>query len=154
VFDPVHVNKKQVTIHVCIDFRDLNKDCPKDNYSTPFIDQIINECDGSEIFSFMDGFPSYNQIQICLEDQHKIVFIFPRVRFFSFFYKVKHEVLSILAFDLTITINVASTKITRRNTMHKNTKSIMGNPSQQGKKTQPKSFVIFFKRKTFTTNKT
>jgi hypothetical protein len=33
--------------------------------------------------------------------------------------------------------NVAATKITRRNTMHKNTKSIMGNPSQQGKKTQP-----------------
>jgi hypothetical protein len=33
--------------------------------------------------------------------------------------------------------NVAATKITRRNTMHKNTKSILRNPSQQGKKTQP-----------------
>jgi hypothetical protein len=59
-----------------------------------------------------------------------------------------------LAFHLTITNNVAATKITRRNTMHKYTKSILGNPSQQGEKTQPKSFVIFFKRKTFTTNKT
>jgi hypothetical protein len=49
--------------------------------------------------------------------------------------KVKHEVISILAFDLTINNNVAATKITRRNTMHKNTRSIMGNPSQQGKKT-------------------
>jgi hypothetical protein len=29
------------------------------------------------------------------------------------------------------------TKITRRITMHKNTRSILGNPSQQGKKTQP-----------------
>jgi hypothetical protein len=57
-----------------------------------------------------------------------------------------------LAFNLTITNNVAATKITRRNTMHKNTRSILGNPSQQGKKTQPKSFAIFFKRKTFTTN--
>jgi hypothetical protein len=30
-----------------------------------------------------------------------------------------------------------SWEITRRNTMHKNTRSILGNPSQQGKKTQP-----------------
>jgi hypothetical protein len=32
---------------------------------------------------------------------------------------------------------VAVTKIIRRNTMHKYTRSILGNPSQQGKKTQP-----------------
>jgi hypothetical protein len=43
----------------------------------------------------------------------------------------------LLAFHLTINNNVAATKITRRNTMHKNTRSIMGNPSQQEKKTQP-----------------
>jgi hypothetical protein len=48
--------------------------------------------------------------------------------------KVKHEVYSILASNLTIDNNVAATKITRRNTMHKNTRSILGNPSQQGKK--------------------
>jgi hypothetical protein len=42
-----------------------------------------------------------------------------------------------LAFHLTINNNVATTKITRRNTMHKNTRSILGNPSQQGKKSQP-----------------
>jgi hypothetical protein len=41
------------------------------------------------------------------------------------------------AFHLTINNNVATTKITRRNTMHKNTRSIPGKPSQQGKKTQP-----------------
>jgi hypothetical protein len=39
-----------------------------------------------------------------------------------------------LSFHLTITNNVAATKITRRNTMHKNTRSILGNPSQQGRK--------------------
>lgn len=31
----------------------------------------------AEIFSFMDGFSGYNQIQIKPEDQHKIAFIFP-----------------------------------------------------------------------------
>jgi hypothetical protein len=59
-----------------------------------------------------------------------------------------------LAFKLTITNNVATSKITRRNTMHKNIRSILGNPSQQGKKTRPKSFAIFLKIKTFTTKKT
>ena len=37
------VDKKQGTIHVCMDFRDLNKAYPKDNFPTPFIDQIIKE---------------------------------------------------------------------------------------------------------------
>ena len=60
----VPVNKKQGTIRVCIDFRDLNWDCPKDNFPTPYIDQIIDNCAESVIFSFMDGFSGYNQIEI------------------------------------------------------------------------------------------
>jgi hypothetical protein len=50
---------------------------------------------------------------------------------------VKHVVHFNFAFVLTINNNFVTTKITRRNTMHKNTRSILGNPSQQGKKTQP-----------------
>jgi len=42
-------------ICVCVDYRDINKSCPKDNHPTPFIDQIINDCAVSEIFSLMDG---------------------------------------------------------------------------------------------------
>jgi hypothetical protein len=38
VSNPVPVNKKQGMICVCMDFRDLNKACPKDNFPTPFID--------------------------------------------------------------------------------------------------------------------
>jgi hypothetical protein len=71
------VNKKQGTIHVCVDYRDINKACPKDNYPTPFIDQIVDDCAGSEIFSLMDGFSGYNQINILPADQHKTAFIFP-----------------------------------------------------------------------------
>ena len=58
------VMKKQGTIHVCVDYRDINRAYPKDNFPTPFIDQIINDCEGSELFSFMDGFSSYNPIEI------------------------------------------------------------------------------------------
>jgi hypothetical protein len=58
-----------------MDFHDLNKAYLKDNFPTPFIDQILDECAGSEVFSFMDRFSRYNQIQIKPEDQHKTTFI-------------------------------------------------------------------------------
>jgi hypothetical protein len=73
----VPVAKKQGTIRVCVDYRDLNKACPKDNYPMPFNDQIIDNCAGSVIFAFMDGFSGYNQIEILPTVQHKIAFIFP-----------------------------------------------------------------------------
>jgi hypothetical protein len=71
------IDKKQGTIHVCIDYRDINKAYPKDNFTTPFIDQIVDDCAGSEIFSLMDGFSGYNQINIVPADQHKTAFICP-----------------------------------------------------------------------------
>jgi len=77
VSNPVSINKKQGMIRVCMEFHDLNKACPKDNFPTPFINQIVNECVGCEVFSFMDGFSGYNQIQINPEDQHKTTFIYP-----------------------------------------------------------------------------
>lgn len=75
VSNPVSVDKKQGTIRVCIDFKDLNKACPNDNYPTLFIDQIVDECAGNGIFLFMDGFFGYNQISIHPQDQHKTTFI-------------------------------------------------------------------------------
>jgi hypothetical protein len=51
------------------------------------------------------------------------------------------KLIPFLAFHSTINNNVAATKIIRRNTMHKNTRSILGNPSQQGKKTQTNPFL-------------
>jgi len=73
----VPVTKKQGTIRVCVDYRDINRACPKDNFPTPFIDQLIDECAGSEMYSFMDDFFGYNQINIAPADQHKTAFICP-----------------------------------------------------------------------------
>ena len=56
VSNPVPVDKKQGAIRICTDFHDLNRARPKDNFPTPFIDQILDECVSSEVFSFMDGF--------------------------------------------------------------------------------------------------
>jgi hypothetical protein len=62
---------------MCIDYRDINKAFPKDNYPTPFIEQIVDDCIGSKIFSLMDGFSGYNHVNIILADQHKTSFICP-----------------------------------------------------------------------------
>ena len=43
VSNPIPVDKKQGTIWVCTDFRDLNKAYPKDKFPTPFIDDILDE---------------------------------------------------------------------------------------------------------------
>jgi hypothetical protein len=77
VSNMVPVNKKQGTICVCVDYRDINKACPKENCLTPFVDQIVDDCASREIFSLMDGFYGYNKINILLMDQHKTAFIFP-----------------------------------------------------------------------------
>eukprot|EP00253_Pinus_taeda_P005088 PITA_05088 len=73
----VPVDKKQGTIRVCVDYRNINRAYPKYNYSTPFIDKLIDECAESEIYSFMDGFSGYNQINITPANQHKTTFICP-----------------------------------------------------------------------------
>jgi hypothetical protein len=73
----VPIDKKQRTICMCIDYREIKKACPKDNIPTRFVDQIVNNCVGSEIFSLMDGFFGHNQINIVPTDQHKTVFICP-----------------------------------------------------------------------------
>jgi hypothetical protein len=77
VSNPVPINKKQGTIRVYRDFRYLNHAYPKDNFPTPFIDQIIDDCARHEALSFMDGFSGYNQIQIHPANQYKIAFTIP-----------------------------------------------------------------------------
>jgi hypothetical protein len=77
VSNPIPIDKKGGSIRVCVDYRDINKACPKDNFPTPFVDQIVDDYAGSEIFSLMDRFSDYNQINITPEDQHKTSFICP-----------------------------------------------------------------------------
>jgi hypothetical protein len=70
----VSFNKKKDIICVCTDFHDLNHACPKEKFPTPFIDQIFIECVDHEALFFMDGFSSYNQIQIHPANQYKTSF--------------------------------------------------------------------------------
>lgn len=73
----VPIQKKPIGIIICMDFRDIDKACPKDDFPLPNIDMIIDSIVGYEVLSLMDGFSNYNQIKIAKEDQHKIAFIIP-----------------------------------------------------------------------------
>ena len=60
---------------MCVDFRDLNKACPKDDFSLPHIDVIVDSATSSAMYSFMDGFSGYNQIMMAVMDKIKTAFI-------------------------------------------------------------------------------
>ena len=49
---------------VCVDFRDLNKACPKDDFPLPIIELMVDVATGHEAMSFMDGYSGYNQIRM------------------------------------------------------------------------------------------
>lgn len=78
----VPVSKVDKSIRVCIDFRDLNKACLKDDFPLPNIDMIVNMTTRYEMYSLMDGFSSYNQIKIVLGDQEKTTFTYACGTFF------------------------------------------------------------------------
>ncbi|XP_075504382.1 uncharacterized protein LOC142541807 [Primulina tabacum] len=60
---------------MCVDFRYLNKACPKDCYPLPRIDQLVDSTSGFELLSFMDAYQGYHQIPMAREDQDKASFI-------------------------------------------------------------------------------
>ena len=64
-------------IRVCINFRDLNKATPKDEYPMPIADMLINEASGHRVISFLDGNAGYNQIFMAEEDTSKTAFVCP-----------------------------------------------------------------------------
>ncbi len=43
-----------------MDFRDLNRATPKDEYPMPVAETLINVAAGNKILSFMDGNAGYN----------------------------------------------------------------------------------------------
>ncbi|KAK1612371.1 hypothetical protein QYE76_036044 [Lolium multiflorum] len=73
----VPVEKKDGRWRVAIDFRDLNRATPKDEYPMPVAETLINAAAGHKVLSFMDGNAGYNQIFMAPEDIHKTAFRVP-----------------------------------------------------------------------------
>ncbi|XP_052735536.1 uncharacterized protein LOC128197521 [Vigna angularis] len=75
VANVVPVPKKDGKVRMCVDYRDLNRASPKDNFPLPHIDTLVDNTAKFSLFSFMDGFSGYNQIKMAPEDMEKMTFI-------------------------------------------------------------------------------
>ncbi|KAK2406377.1 hypothetical protein QL285_042113 [Trifolium repens] len=73
----VPVIKKNGSLRVCIDFRDLNNATPKDEYPMPVAEMLIDSAAGFEYLSMLDGYSGYNQIFIAENDVPKTAFRCP-----------------------------------------------------------------------------
>jgi hypothetical protein len=72
---PMVVQDKKIgEIRICIDLKKLNDACLHDPFPTPFTDEVLDNVEGQEVYSFTDGFSGYHQIRIVKEDRHKTTF--------------------------------------------------------------------------------
>nr|XP_027102928.1 uncharacterized protein LOC113724201 [Coffea arabica] len=74
----VPVRKKNGQIRVCVDFRNLNEACPKDDFPLPITELMVNATTGHEALSFLDGSSGYNQIRMAPENEELTTFRTPK----------------------------------------------------------------------------
>jgi hypothetical protein len=73
----VMVKKANGKWRMCIDFTDLNKACPKDEFLLPRIDSHVDAAATSELMSLLDCYSGYHQIWMKKDDEPKTSFITP-----------------------------------------------------------------------------
>jgi hypothetical protein len=61
-----------------MDFRNLNRASPKDEYPMLIADLLIDSASGNKVISFLDSNAGYNQIFMAKEDVSKTTFHCPR----------------------------------------------------------------------------
>ena len=71
----VMVKKASGKWRMCVNFTDLNKACPRDNYPLPRVDVLVDSTTRHQLLSFMDVFSGYNQIRMHEADQEKTSFV-------------------------------------------------------------------------------
>ncbi|GKC70253.1 hypothetical protein Tco_1116136, partial [Tanacetum coccineum] len=73
--NPVMMKKHNDSWRMCVDFKDLNKACPKDGYPLPEIDWKVESLYGYPFKCFLDAYKGYHQIKMAEEDEEKTEFI-------------------------------------------------------------------------------
>jgi len=69
------IPKKDGKVQMCVDYQDLNRASPKDNFPLLHIGVLMDNMASFALFSFMDGFSGYNQIKMAPNDIEKTTFI-------------------------------------------------------------------------------
>ena len=64
----VPIPKRDGKVRMCVDYRDLNRASPKDNFPLPHINILVHNTANFALFSFLDGVSDYNQIKLAPED--------------------------------------------------------------------------------------
>ena len=82
------MKKKNGQIRCCVDFRNLNKACPKDEFPSPNVDLHVDSAAGNYMFSFMVGYSGYNQIHMAAKDAEKTAF---RTQIKNFYILANHD---------------------------------------------------------------
>lgn len=73
----VLVKKPSGKCRMCVDFTDLNKACPKDDYPQSMMDKLVDSTAGHTLLSFMDVNAGYHQIPLAVDDRRHTAFITP-----------------------------------------------------------------------------
>ena len=73
----VSVPNKDGKLRIYVDYQDLNKANPKDNFPLPNIHILINNCAKHDLCSFVDCYVGYHQIMMDKADAEKIAFFTP-----------------------------------------------------------------------------
>ena len=68
------VKKKDGSLRLCIDYRELNRVTMKNKYPLPCIDDLFDQVAAAAIFSKIDLRSGYNQLKIKKEDVPKTAF--------------------------------------------------------------------------------
>ena len=68
------MKKKDGTMRLCIDFRQLNKVTVKNKYPLPRIDDLFDQLKDAKVFSKIDLRYGYHQVRIKDEDINKTAF--------------------------------------------------------------------------------
>ena len=68
------MKKKDGTLRMCIDYRQLNKNTIKNNYPFPRIDDLFHQLQGASYFSKIDLRSGYYQLRVRGEDIPKMAF--------------------------------------------------------------------------------
>ena len=68
------VKKKNGSLRLCIDYRQLNRMTIRNQYPLPRIDDLFNQLQGSRVYSKIDLRSGYHQLKVREEDVPKAAF--------------------------------------------------------------------------------